>query len=388
MRSLYRLLIQAAALLAAVFVVWWLLRNLNSNLRESNIPTDFDFLTEPTGFRITDNAGFTSNLPFWRLILIGIQNTLLAGGVGILIATIVGVLVGIGRLSTNWLVAKTTLVFVETLRNIPPLCVILFFWSALFVFGPLPVFSNARELSLPFTDDNWLVLSNARIGIPSLRVDSHTFIFWILFLILLAISAGIWVWRTRFSNTTGRPHHRVAWSLGTLVVGTIIVFAALGGPYSWSWPDVSENGRRLVGGFGASDGYLALTLALAFYTSTHIAEIVRGSIQAVPKGQSEAAYALNSFQRYRFVVLPQAMRIAFPPTINQYLNLVKNTSLGIAVAYPDTANLIRTGIGNGNPSPQSIVIMMGVFLTISLLISTFGNAYNRFFLSRELVKSK
>ncbi|HKZ25097.1 MAG TPA: ABC transporter permease subunit, partial [Acidimicrobiia bacterium] len=139
------------------------------------------------------------------------------------------------------------------------------------------------------------------------------------------------------------------------------------------------SGRRIVGGLQLNWGFIAVTIGLGLYTASHIAEIIRGSILAVPKGQSEAAnaIALSSFQRYRFVVLPQSLRIALPPIINQYLNLMKNTSLGVAVAYAEITSLTLTSIGNGRPAPQSIVVLMGVYLAFSLTISFVLNAYNR-----------
>jgi general L-amino acid transport system permease protein len=156
-------------------------------------------------------------------------------------------------------------------------------------------------------------------------------------------------------------------------------YLVLGGPFGVEWPSLSENRRLIVSGFAMNWGFMALTGALGLYTASHIAEIVRGSIQAVPKGQTEAssALALSAFQRYRFVVLPQALRIAVPPVINQYLNLVKNTSLGLAVAYAELTALTQTSIANGRPAVQSIVVMMAIYLAFSLTISLALNLVNR-----------
>lgn len=365
-------------------LLWWLGNNLFNNLDNSGIPSDFDFLTQPTDFRITDNQGFEPSLPFWRAILIGVQNTVLVGVIGIIIASVLGVIVGIARLSSNWLVAKTSQVYVETFRNIPPLCIIIFFGIAIFTSGPLPIFSEAYIIKLPFVGENFLLLSNRQIGIPSFASSGNIALWWGLIIAGILIAAGIFIYRTLHNLKTGVSHHRWLWSLGFLIAFAVIAYFISSSPYHFSWPSISENGRKLVGGFGTSAGYLALTLALAIYTSSHIAEIIRGSIQSVPKGQGEAAYALSSFQKYRFVILPQAFRISVPPTINQYLNLMKNTSLGIAVAFPETANLINIAIGNGNPAPQSILVMMGVYLILSLIISVIGNSYNKLFLTGEL----
>ena len=369
-----------AALVAAVCLAgWWLYGNLVDNLTRTRIPTDFGFLTQPTGFAIPENFGFDPSLPIWRMVLIGVQNTFLAGLVGIMLASIVGLAVGVARLSSNWLVARMAQVYVEGFRNMPPLVVIVFFSFAVFSFGPLPVFPEALDLRLPGSDSNWLVLSKSRIGIPSLSAERHVGLFWVIVAAGAVAAAVAWAWRSRRHVRTGEPHHRVLWALGTFAVVAVVAFAALGGPYAWSWPARSENGRRLISGFGTSAAYLSLTLALALYTASHIAEVVRASILAVPKGQSEAAgaLALSPFQRYRHVILPQGLRIAVPPTINQYLNLIKNTSLGTVVGYADVTNLTRTSIGNANPAPQSIAVLMGVYLVFSLAISLLLNIYNR-----------
>ena len=156
-------------------------------------------------------------------------------------------------------------------------------------------------------------------------------------MVALIVAMVIWRWRTKVNVDTGQPHHRVLYSLVTFVGLGFIAWIVLGQPVTGSFPSVSESGRLIEGGLATNDGYVSLTIALALYTASHIAEIVRGSILAVPKGQNEAsnALALSGFQRYRFVVLPQAARIAVPPVINQFLNLTKNTSLAVAVAYPD-----------------------------------------------------
>ena len=376
---------QAAVVVAVVYAGYWLFGNLVDNLNKTRIPTDFGFLTQPTGFAIPENFGFDPSLPIWRMVLIGVQNTFLAGLVGVLLASIVGLGVGIARLSGNWLVARMAQIFVEGFRNTPPLVVIVFFSFAVFSFGPLPVFPEALDLRLPGTDSNWVVLSKSRIGIPSLSAERHIGMFWLIVVLGVLVAAGVWVWRSRRHVRTGEPHRRVLWAVGTLAVVVIVAFVALGGPYAWSWPARSENGRRLVSGFGTSAAYLSLTLALALYTASHIAEVVRASILAVPKGQSEAAgaLALSPLQRYRHVILPQGLRIAVPPTINQYLNLIKNTSLGTVVGYADITNLTRTSIGNANPAPQSIAVLMGVYLVFSLTISLILNLYNRTVQLRE-----
>lgn len=376
----------AAQILVAVLVVVavrWLFNNLISGMDDKGIPRDFDSLLQPTNFDIRD-SGFNSRSPLWKAFLVGIQNTVLSASVGILIASVLGLFVGIARLSANKLVSRLATIYVESLRNIPPLIVIIFFGFALFTFGPLPAWAISRGQypwvgSLPGTDSNYLIISKDRWGIPSLASANSTGWFWLLVLAAAAIAVAAGIWRTRRNIATGIPHRRMAWSLGIFAAIVVVSFIALGGPYGWSWPAISESGRNISGGFSTNAGYLALTIALGCYTASFVAEIVRGSIQALPRGQSEAASAvgLNTAQQYRHVILPQALRIAIPPYISECLNLTKNTSLGIVVGYFEITMLTQTAIGNGNPAPQLLGILMATYLSLSIIISAILNLYNR-----------
>lgn len=379
-----RLAGQVLAVVVVVALIRWMFHNLVVKMDELGLPKDFDFLEKPYGVAVRDAHGLDVRDPVWKALLIGLQNTVLASVVGIFIATVVGVFVGIARLSSNWLVAKGASLYVETLRNIPPLVVIVFFGFAIFTFGPFPAWSIGLgqfpwEGRWPGSDSNWIIISKDRWAIPSLSLDGNGGLFWMLVLIAAIVALAVGIWRTQRSNITGRPHHRVLWSLGVFAVIVVVCFVSLGGPYSWSWPAISESGRRVVGGFSTNSGYMALTLGLGLYTASFVAEIIRGSILAVPKGQTEAAYAvaLKPSQRYRYVVLPQAQRIAIPPFISECANLVKNTSLGIAVAFPDLTQITITGWGINFPAPQLLVILMLVYLIINLFISALLNLYNR-----------
>ncbi|MFP3882478.1 MAG: amino acid ABC transporter permease [Actinomycetota bacterium] len=376
-----RIVGQAAALLVLFLLLRWLGSNLATNLARQNLGTDFGFLNRPTQFAIPYFPDFDSRSPVWNMVLVGVKNTFLAGFVGIILATVVGLIVGISRLSPNWLLARLATGFVETFRNIPPLVVIIFFGAAIFTFGPLPILREGIEVRLPGTENNLLILSNDQWGIPSLVGGDAVWPYLGLLAGGLVLAVGLWIWRTRVNVRTGDPHHRVLWSFGAFVVVAAIGYLLLGEPFQISWPTLTETRRRFETGFAMNFGFMALTFALGLYTASHIAEIFRGSILAVPSGQTEAAsaLALSGFQRYRFVVLPQALRIALPPTINQYLNLVKNTSLGVAVAYAEITALTQTSIGNGRPAVQSIVILMAVYLMFSLVISLILNQVNRRF---------
>ncbi|MCY3634155.1 MAG: ABC transporter permease subunit [bacterium] len=377
-----RLAAQLLAVVVVVALIRWMFHNLIVSMDEVGLPKGFDFLDSPYGVALRDAHGFDVRDPVWRGLLIGLQNTVVASVVGIFIATVVGLFVGIARLSSNWLVAKGASLYVESLRNIPPLVVIVFFGFALFTFGPFPRFNPTSppwQGTFFGSDSNWIIVSRDRWAIPSLASESNVGVFWLLVLAAAIIAVAVWQWRTRRNSATGEPHHRVLWSVGVFAVIVVACFAALGGPYSWSWPAVSENGRRVVGGFSTNSGYMALTLGLGLYTASFVAEIIRGSILAVPKGQSEAAtsVALKSSQRYRHVVLPQAQRIAIPPYISECANLIKNTSLGLAVAYPDLFLVAVTAWGINFPAPQLILIIMIVYLTINLIVSALLNVYNR-----------
>ena len=374
--------IRVAGQIVAVVVVFlilnWLISNLISNMNRLNISTSFDYLFGPTNFQIPYASEFNPRSPVWEMTLVGVKNTFLAGFFGIILASIVGLIVGIARLSENWLVARLATVYVEFFRNIPPLVIIIFFGFAVFTFGPFPILSESWEIKAP-SGDNLLLINNDRWGVPGVTQDGSVAIFWAILVVGLVAAVFVWRWRTRNFDRTGQPHHRILWVVGVLVVAFLIGFFASGQPFDMSYPTLSENRRQVLGGFEVNWGFLSITIALGLYTASHIGEIIRGSILAVHGGQSEAAnaLALSAFQRYRFVVLPQAMRIAVPPTINQFLNLVKNTSLGTAVSFAELTALTKTSIGNGRPAFQSIVIMMGIYLAFSLVISLILNIVNR-----------
>lgn len=370
---------QVVAVAVVFFFIRWLWLNLVASFDRLGVALNFNFLQSRTGFRISYFPQFDPTSPVWEMTLVGVKNTILAGFFGVILASVVGLLIGVGRLSDNWLVARLSTVYVETFRNIPPLVIILFFGFAIFLFGPFPILAQSWEFSI--AGNNLLILNNDRWAIPGITQTAGMGVFWSILGAGLAGTAVTWIWRTRVFNNTGAPHHRVLWSLGVLLGSFLLAFFVGGTPIEMSWPEISENRRLYVGGFAINWGFISLTAAMGLYTGSHIAEIIRGSILAVHSGQSEAAdaLALTLFQRYRFVVLPQALRIALPPVINQYLNLVKNTSLGIAVAYAEVTNLTRTSIGNGRPTFQSVIILMGIYLVFSLVISLVLNVVNRRF---------
>lgn len=370
---------QVLAVVGVFLLLRWLFGNLATNSERVGFSLDFGFLGRPTQFQIPYHDTFDPRSPVIGMVLVGIKNTLLASGFGIALAGVLGLVIGIARLSQNWLAAHLASVYVEFFRNIPPLVIIVFFAFAVFIYGPLPILREAIEIKLPGSSQNLLMLSKESFGVPSFTNTGNLAAFGIVALVAVVVAVLAWRWRTSLNERTGAPHHRLVWAFGSLSFLLAVGYVALAGPFAFSWPAPSENRRRIVDGFSMNAAFMAVTVALGLYTASHVGEIIRGSIQAIAHGQTEAAnaLALTNSQRYRFVVLPQAVRIALPPLINQSLNLVKNTSLGAGVAYSDITGLTTTSIGNGRPAVPSIVLLMAVYLAISLIISALLNVVNR-----------
>ncbi|HUG32098.1 MAG TPA: ABC transporter permease subunit [Acidimicrobiia bacterium] len=370
---------QIVAVLVVFFLLRWLFGNLVDNSRRVGLSLDFDFLNRPTQFQIPNHAEFDPRSPVYRMVLVGIKNTLLASVFGIALAGVLGLIIGISRLSKNWLTSRLASAYVEFFRNIPPLVIIVFFAFAVFLHGPLPNLREGIEVGFPGTSHNVFIFSLEQWGVPSLADAGNLGYFGLAVAVGLVAAALVWRWRTRVHDQTGASHHRLVWTFGVLIALLTVAYVLLGEPFRITWPTLSENRRRLIDGFAINAGFISVAGALGLYTASHVAEIVRGSILAVSRGQTEAAnaLALTGFQTYRFVVLPQALRIALPPLINQSLNLVKNTSLAAAVAYAEITNLTQASIGNGRPAVPSIVILMAVYLSFSLIISFILNVVNR-----------
>jgi general L-amino acid transport system permease protein len=366
-----RLAFQLAFLALVLGLIGWMFQNLIANIRVSNLPTGYGFLSQPTRFDIIDSS-FDPGQPVRDALVIGLINTLRVCLVGIALATAFGIVLGVARLSPNWLVRTAARLYIEFFRNVPVLLIILFLYTAVLL--RLPRLTEATE---------WLgavVLSNQQVWIPWFRAaeaggSARTF------LLLtgggLVLGAGVHVWRQRRFDQTGQPAHGLLWGVGVFLLVVAVAYVVLSAPVTVSLP--TRTGRLVAGGIAMSALYAALLGGLVIYTASHIAEIVRGSILAVPKGQSEAAnaLALSNIQRLRHVVLPQAFRIMIPPLANQYLNLVKNSSLGVAIGYVELTMVTQTVIANGNPSPQAISTNMAAYLAISLMIALVANMVNR-----------
>lgn len=363
-----RVSLQIAFVAAVVATVWWLYDNLVTNLERLGIRRDFSFLDQAAGFTIF-GSDFSATSSIREALWVGLQNTLRVALLGIVLALVIGIFVGVMRLSTNWLVRRTASIYVELLRNIPPLVLIIFFYLA--VLQTLPGISEAA------TPGEVIIVSNRGIWLPWIDLGESTGAFVVTAAVAALVAVLVAAWRRRVHDVTGRPHHRVLWGGSAAIVVLAIGHVTLSPPIAVSIPVLE--GRSVTGGALLFPEYAALLLSLVLYTSSFIAEIVRGSIQAVPKGQVEAAQALGLswFDRLRRVVLPQALRIATPATGNEFLNLSKNVSLGVVIAYPEILRVGRQAIGNGQPAPQILLIVLAAYLAVSLALSLVVNIANR-----------
>jgi general L-amino acid transport system permease protein len=367
----FRAIVWQAVIVAIVgLIAWYLIGNTNRNLEARHIATGFAFLDRVAGIPIGESL-----IPYdpaistyGRALWIGILNTLKVSVAGIVLATILGTLIGIGRLSGNWLLARLTAFYVETLRDIPLLLQLLF-WYALLHGLPAPrqavrigsaVFLSNRGMKLPLLD--WM--------------PAHS---WALLAFLVGV-AGSLLWaahcRRRQMATGERP---AVWPvvLGLVLGLPLAVWAILGAPLHWELPVL--RGFNFQGGGTVSPEYFALLLGLVVYTAAYIAEIVRSGIQAVAHGQWEAGGALGLRRGLilRRIVLPQALRVIIPPLTSQYLNLAKNSSLAVAIGFQDVVSIANTVLNQTGQAIEGIAYIMAVYLTISLSISAFMNWYNK-----------
>lgn len=364
------ILYQVLVIGGVVALAWYLISNTLDNLAARDIATGFGFLNLEAGFAVSESpVPYSAADTYRRALIVGILNTLKVSLIGIILATILGTVTGVARLSSNWLVATFATWYVEGLRNIPVLLQ-LFFWYALITEG-LP---RPREAFNPLPG---IYLSNRGLRYP--EPLWHDAFAWMAAALLLAIVAGIVIvrWARRRQERTGRmfPAARVALAL---IVGLpLLSYLAAGAPTAMDVPEL--RGFNFIGGGVLTPEFVALLVGLVVYTGTYIAEIVRGGILSVSRGQSEAGLALGLRRGLvmRLILLPQALRVIIPPLTSQYLNLTKNSSLAVAIGYPDLVSVANTTINQTGQAVEGIAIIMAVYLTVSLSISAFMNWYNR-----------
>lgn len=359
---------QVVAVALVGFGIWFLVSNTLHNLSVRNIATGFDFLGREAGFAIGESLiSYTPADTYARALSVGLLNTLRAAVIGIVLATILGTLIGVARLSSNWLVAKLASTYVEVMRNIP-LLLQLFFWYAL-ISESLPA---PRQALNPVAG---VFLSNRGFEMPSIEGEGLTWLavgFFVALMVIL-ITAN---WASARQNRTGQVFPLVKVGALLLLAGPTLVWWLSGAQLSLDVPILK--GFNFQGGLTLSPEFAALLAGLVIYTAAFIAEVVRSGIQAVSQGQWEAAQAIGLRRGLvlRLVVLPQALRIIIPPMTSQYLNITKNSSLAVAIGYPDIVSVVNTTLNQTGQAIEGIMIIMAAYLTVSLSISVFMNWYN------------
>ncbi|MBS7663704.1 amino acid ABC transporter permease [Pseudomonas lalucatii] len=362
---------QILAVIAVMAIGWYLFDNTQTNLEKRGITSGFSFLNNSAGFGIAQHLiDYSESDTYGRVFVIGLLNTLLVSVIGIVLATILGFILGVARLSHNWLISRLATVYIETFRNIPPLLQIFFWYFAVMLALPGPrqslevgqsFFLNSRGLYMPA---------------PSASDAFGTFIGAVLIAIVATVLIGRWAKARR--EATGKVFH-VSIAAAVLIIGLPgLSVAVAGNPLQWSMPELA--GFNFRGGWVMIPELIALTLALTIYTAAFIAENVRSGIMAVSHGQTEAAHSLGLSRglTLRFVVIPQALRVIIPPLTSQYLNLAKNSSLAAGIGYPDMVSLFAgTVLNQTGQAIEVIAITMSVYLAISISISMLMNWYNK-----------
>nr|WP_245303579.1 ABC transporter permease subunit [Pseudorhodoplanes sinuspersici] len=360
---------QALALGIVALTVWYLTANTLRNLELRGISTGFEFLWREAGLPIAETPiDYAPTDSYGRALLIGILNTLKVASLGIVLATLLGTMIGIAQLSRNWLLAKISALYVELLRDLPLLLQLLFWYTAL---QALPAARQAFNL-LP-----GIFLSNRGLMLPALSIDNFQHLAVAIAAIVIVIAAAFFFRRSRFAKRQDGQRRRL-WP-SVLILAMLLptaIFWRLGTPFQVDLPTL--RGFNFRGGTLVSPEFFALLFGLVTYTAAFIAEIVRAGIIAVSKGQWEAGRALGLHNGLilRKIVMPQSLRLIIPPLTSQYLNLAKNSSLAVAIGYQDIVSIANTTLNQTGQAIEGIAIIMMVYLTISLSISLFMNWYN------------
>lgn len=362
---------QIIAVIAVVAVGWFLFDNTQTNLAHRGIQSGFGFLDHSAGFGISQHLiDYSESDTYGRVFLVGLLNTLLVTVVGIFFATVLGFILGVARLSPNWLIRKLATLYIETFRNIPPLLQIFFWYFA--VLGPLP---NPRQ-SISFGD--LFFVNNRGLQMPAPIAADGLGPFIVAVILALVGWAVIWKWAKARRHATGKAFPVFLSGLALLIVLPGLVSLVAGAPFHWDVPALQ--GFNFRGGWVVIPELVSIILALSVYTAAFIGETVRAGIQAVSHGQTEAAgsLGLRPGQTLRLVIIPQALRVIIPPLTSQYLNLAKNSSLAAAIGYPDMVSLFAgTVLNQTGQAIETMAITMSVYLAISISISLLMNWYNK-----------
>ncbi len=360
---------QAVVLVLVIAGVAYLVNNTIANRERLGVASGFDFLWQVAGFDISQTLiDYDRTFSYGRAFVVGLINTFYVAVVGIVLATVIGFLMGVARLSSNWLVAKVADAYVEIVRNIPLLLQLIVWYFVVLAGLPAP-----RE-SIALGEGAFLNIRGLFLPKPVFGEGTAIFLAAVALAVIAVIVLGRWA-RRRF-EATGQPFPVFWTSLAILLAVPFLGYLLAGMPISFEYPTLGK--FRISGGLVMLPEFMAMVAGLSIYTGAFIAEIVRAGILAIHKGQWEAAYALglSRGQTLRLIIIPQALRVIIPPQTSQYLNLTKNSSLGVAIAYPDFFNVAGTINNQTGQAVEVIAITMAVYLSLSLTISAFMNWYN------------
>jgi general L-amino acid transport system permease protein len=351
-------------------VCFYLFYNIETNLNKQSIATGFGFLGKQSGFAITESlVPHAAPSSYAHALMVGLINTLEISFIGIVLTMLLGTIMGIARLSRNWLVSRLAGIYIEVLRDIPVLLQ-LFFWYAVF-------YQNLPSPRQPISIFGSLFLCNRGMFFPIPVYDPVYVRMALAFLPACLATIILRRWAKKRHVRTGRLFPWVRVSLIMLIGLPVLLWVLAGAPLKWNIPRLA--GFNFDGGISISPEFAALLLGLVLYTSAFVAEIVRTGIQSVSRGQTEAAMALGlkPFHILKLVILPQALRVIIPPLTSEMLNLIKNSSLAIAIGYPDFVAVANTTINQTGQAIEGVAMIMAVYLCFSLPTSGFMNWYNK-----------
>jgi len=364
-------LYQLITIIGFVALIMYIAQNTAHNVESRGIKSGLDFLSSTAGFDITETPiEFSLTSTHWDVFKVGLANTLIISFVGIILTSILGLIIGIMRLSSNWLVSRLAAGYIELFRNLPILLQILFWYNI--VLAALPAARNSLSLF------DTVFLNKKGLFVPNPIFEDGAWLMGAALVLALFIGWLINIWATKRHDETGKEFPVMLTGLALVILLPLIAYFASGTPMHFDYPEASKFGFR--GGKTFTPEFLALLFALTIYTATFIAEAIRSGIEAVTKGQKEAATSLGltPSQSLKLVVLPQAVRISIPPIINQYLNLTKNSSLAAAVGYPELVTVFAgTSLNITGQALEIIGITMLTYLLISLLVSAILNWFNK-----------
>ncbi|MBL8565758.1 MAG: amino acid ABC transporter permease [Hyphomicrobiaceae bacterium] len=362
--------LQAVLVVAIVAFAYEIVSNVTDNLARQQIASGFGFLERTAGFDISQRLiAYSNTMTYGRAFLVGLTNTLLVAGLGIVLATFIGFAVGIARLSSNAVISSLAAIYIEVLRNIPPLLMLFAIYFAVLKGLPDP----RNSVVLPFS--SYINVRGLTVPKPLMAPGFDAFA--IAVLIGLGLVAALAIWSRRHRLATGRTAPVVPLAVAILLGAPAAAYAVAGMPFTFEAPTLGR--FNVTGGLTLLPELVALTTGLTLYTAAFIAENVRSGIEGVPKGQTEAAAALglSRAQAMRLVIVPQALRIIVPPLTNQYLNLTKNSSLAVAIGYPDLVSVFSgTILNQTNQAIEVILITMAVYLVLSIATSLLMNWFN------------